>query len=107
MRDVGLTNVAMNLRGKLVRNFQMQSRISPESLLPGKARGLNLHNLMELYGNFDDSDVIAARVLKKWDRDRSGFISLAELRRARSRTDAKLSLGVLDPGAGGGLPKMC
>merc|ERR1719238_79979 len=43
----------------------------------------------------------AARVLADLDTDGSGDLSVAELAKAQSRTDGKLSLASIDPGEGG------
>ena len=43
----------------------------------------------------------AARVLADLDTDSSGVLSVAELAKAQSRTDGKLSLASIDPGEGG------
>merc|ERR1712150_91412 len=98
---MGLMQLAVNLRGKLVRQFEMQARILPEELLVGHPRGITHEILKGYYGQYDDSEMIATRVLNKWDKNKDGVISALELRKARSRTDSKISLGALDPGTGG------
>jgi len=96
--DLALRQLAMNLRGKLVRQFELQRRIVPELLFVDRHVGLAHKDISEHYGNYDDSDAIARRVLRKWDRNKDGVLNISELRRARSRTDSKISLGALDPG---------
>merc|ERR1712228_673373 len=53
----------------------------------------------------DDNESIATRVLKQWDANGDGQLSLAELKSAASRTDGKVSLGSLDPGTGSSIFK--
>merc|ERR1712025_43692 len=69
---------------------------------PDKLMGTNTHldatSIKEIFSKSDDADSIAQRVLKKWDKNRDGQISFAELKKAASRTDGKISLSKLDPG---------
>merc|ERR1712086_729607 len=76
--DSGLRQLAVNSRAKLIRQFELQTRIKPELLFDRKPQvsgGLTLKTLSELYGSYDDSEVIAARVLKKWDKNKDGMLS--------------------------------
>jgi len=102
-RDFALKQLLSKLRSKLVKQFEQQSRFFAAKLFVGKGETLNLTELHEVY---EDAEV-AKRVLTEWDADKDGEICLAELQQAASRTDGKISLGALDPGAGASILKMC
>lgn len=105
-KDFQLKNLAEKGRLKLVRTFESQSRFSPQKLLEGKGNSLDLKALQQVYSKSDDSEDIARRVLKEWDIDGDGALSVTELQKAASRTDGKISLSSLDPGVGASPYKM-
>mmetsp|Transcript_80957 Transcript_80957/g.262223 ORF Transcript_80957/g.262223 Transcript_80957/m.262223 type:complete len:500 (-) Transcript_80957:473-1972(-) len=105
-RDFQLKLLAEKGRQKLVRQFEQQSRFLPEKLFEGKGRNLDLAGLRQVYTKHDDSEAIAKRVLQEWDTNRDSKLSVKEITEAASRTDGKISLSSLDPGAGTGVFKM-
>mmetsp|Transcript_10404 Transcript_10404/g.24931 ORF Transcript_10404/g.24931 Transcript_10404/m.24931 type:complete len:501 (+) Transcript_10404:2-1504(+) len=105
-KDLGLSQTVVKFRNKLLSQFELQSRVSPEKLFAGRSE-LNLEALRTLYSKYEGSDAIADRVLAEWDTSKDGKLSLAELQKAASRTDGMVSLGSLDPGAGTSILKMC
>merc|ERR1712007_307348 len=98
-KDLQLRNLLERTRNQLVLKFEMQSRLAPAKLLAGQDK-LSLSSLENLYQRQDNAQEIAARVLRKWDKNRDGFLTLQELQKAASRTDSKVSLSSLDPGVG-------
>lgn len=105
-KDLGLSNLAVKGRTKLLSQFELQSRLAPEKLFAGR-RELGLPAIRELYSKYDSADKIADRVLKEWDKNGDGKLILAEVEAAASRTDGMVSLGALDPGAGTSILKVC
>jgi len=104
--DLRLREVMEKGRASLVLQFEQQSRFAPEKLFAGKGGYLDRAALQEIYAKHQNSTVIAKRVLQEWDADGDSRLSLAELSAAASRTDDKVSLGSLDPGAGSSYAKM-
>eukprot|EP00928_Gymnodinium_smaydae_P072569 TRINITY_DN5590_c0_g1_i2.p1 TRINITY_DN5590_c0_g1~~TRINITY_DN5590_c0_g1_i2.p1 ORF type:complete len:519 (+),score=132.00 TRINITY_DN5590_c0_g1_i2:88-1644(+) len=99
-RDFGIRQLAEKGRTKLVNTFELQSRFSPEKLMPADTpHGLDLGAIRKLYAKSEDSHAIGERVLASLDADGSGRVELSELRAAAWR-DGKVSLGSLDPGSG-------
>jgi hypothetical protein len=105
-KDLDLAAKFQNTRQMLVQKFEFQSRFPPSKLLL-EGETLNLDKLKELYAKQSGGDSIAQRVLRKWDKNKDGLISLAELTKARSKTDKKISLSALDPGEGESALKKC
>jgi len=105
-KDLELRRLMEKGRGMLVQKFELQSRFSPEKLFRETSK-LDLAGLNKVYAKHSDGNVVAARVLKEWDANGDGFLTLEELGAAVSRTDGKVSLGSLDPGAGTSILKLC
>lgn len=105
-KDLNLSELAVKFRTKLLSQFELQSRLPPEKLFAGR-KELDLKAIRELYGKYDGSEAIADRVLAEWDHSKDGKLSLTEVQTAASRTDAMVSLGSLDPGAGTSIFKVC
>jgi len=84
-------------RTSLVATFKQQERFFPDQLprVIGKGESLDHKRLVEIY----EDESIVKRILAEWDANKDGTLSVAELKNAASRTDGKLSLGSLDPGA--------
>eukprot|EP00931_Biecheleriopsis_adriatica_P065334 TRINITY_DN3989_c0_g2_i1.p1 TRINITY_DN3989_c0_g2~~TRINITY_DN3989_c0_g2_i1.p1 ORF type:complete len:534 (-),score=109.10 TRINITY_DN3989_c0_g2_i1:79-1593(-) len=107
-RDFDLSTKVSGLRGKLVAKFQQQSRFTPEKLFKGDDDGkLVLSEIEKLYASQDDSGTIANRLLGQWDANGDKGLSLSEVQAAASRTDGKISLSSLDPGAPTSPLKVC
>jgi len=107
--DLNLRLLAEKGRAKLVLKFEEQSRFPPEKLFAnsGLDAELDLRGVSEFYSKHDESEAIASRVIQHWDADLDGNLSATELVAAASRTDGKISLGSLDPGAGTSVLKVC
>eukprot|EP00441_Pelagodinium_beii_P015503 CAMPEP_0197663588 /NCGR_PEP_ID=MMETSP1338-20131121/58029_1 /TAXON_ID=43686 ORGANISM="Pelagodinium beii, Strain RCC1491" /NCGR_SAMPLE_ID=MMETSP1338 /ASSEMBLY_ACC=CAM_ASM_000754 /LENGTH=500 /DNA_ID=CAMNT_0043242043 /DNA_START=55 /DNA_END=1557 /DNA_ORIENTATION=- len=101
-----LAGKADGLRTKLLAKFQQQTRFNPGKLFEGKD-SLDMADIKKLYASYDDPDAISQRVLAEWDSNGDKAITLAEMQSAVSRTDGKVSLAALDPGAPTSLLKMC
>jgi len=99
-RDLKLRQLAEKGRSRLVQQFERQSRFAPEKLFEGRGDRLSLVAIEQVYAKHEDKESVAKRVLKEWDANRDGGVSVAELRTAASRTDGKISLSSLDPGTG-------
>jgi hypothetical protein len=105
-KTFGLAKLVEKKRGELILSFKMQTRIKPAELFAKKSSGsLGMADIQAFYKNGADpaaadgaSKVIAQRVLKEWDANKNGQLSLEEVGKAVSKTDKKLSLGSLDPG---------
>lgn len=104
-KELALKELLVKGRTKLLQQFELQSRVSAEKLFAGQEGDLDLADVKKLYSKYEGGEVIAERVLKEWDRNGNGEISINELKEAASRTDGLLSLGSLDPGAGTSLAK--
>lgn len=104
-QDLGLHGLLDRGRSTLIRKFELESRFAPEKLFVGK-KSLNLDAIQKAYAKQDDSLTIAHRVLKEWDTNHDGKLTLEELSHAASRTDGKISLSSLDPGTGTSILKM-
>uniref|UniRef100_A0A7S1Q988 EF-hand domain-containing protein n=1 Tax=Alexandrium catenella TaxID=2925 RepID=A0A7S1Q988_ALECA len=105
-KDLGLSPLVVKFRTKLLSTFELQSRLPPEKLFAGRSE-LDLKAIRALYHKYDGGEAIADRVLAEWDHSKDGKLSLTEVQTAASRTDAMVSLGSLDPGAGTSILKMC
>lgn len=100
-KDLGLKPMVVKLRTKLLQQFELQSRLLPEKLFSGRSKShLDLNAVKSLYAKYEGGHEVAERVLAHWDSSGDGKLSLEELKEAASRTDAMVSLGSLDPGAG-------
>uniref|UniRef100_A0A6U6HZ03 EF-hand domain-containing protein n=1 Tax=Zooxanthella nutricula TaxID=1333877 RepID=A0A6U6HZ03_9DINO len=106
-KDLGLKELVVRGRTKLLQQFELQSRVYPDKLFAGKKGGLRLADVNALYSKYTGGEEIAKRVLQEWDKNGNGEIAVAELREAASRTDGMVSLGSLDPGAGQSFLKTC
>lgn len=106
-KQLGLKDLVVKGRTKLVQQFELQSRVLPEKLFAGQEGDLDIHDVRHLYRKYSSGDEIAERVLQAWDKNTNGEIDAMELREAASRTDGMVSLGALDPGAGQSPLKTC
>lgn len=96
--DLGLRALAEGGRAKLVRTFEFQSRFSPNKLF-AETQSIDINGLEKMYSKQDKAQDIAKRVLQEWDKNGDASLTLDELSAAASRTDSKVSLSSLDPGA--------
>jgi membrane protein YqaA with SNARE-associated domain len=96
-KDWQLQQFLSTKRAFLVKQFKQQERFFPDQLsrVIGKGESLDHGELVELY----EDDSIAKRILAEWDVSKDGELTVAELKNAASRTDGKIALGSLDPGA--------
>lgn len=104
--EIQLRTLAESSRTKLVQKFALQSRFPPSKLFELGESHINVTALQLKYAKQDDALEVAQRVLTQWDADSSGSLSLVEVEAAASRTDGKISLSSLDPGAGTSLLKV-
>ncbi|CAE7569935.1 VMP1 [Symbiodinium natans] len=101
------TKVA-GLRAKLLAKFQQQSRFPPEHLFTNDHdKRLVLEEVLQLYHTEDKAHEIAERVMQAWDMNGDKAIEVSEMQMAASRTDGKISLSSLDPGAPTSFLKVC
>jgi len=101
-RDLELRALVGGLRAKLLATFQKQNRFHPDQLFQNDDdKRLNFEEICSLYGTEQEDKMkeIAGRVLLEWDKDGDQAISMTEAQLAASRTDGKVSLSSLDPGA--------
>jgi hypothetical protein len=116
---VGAGAKAAAARRAIMRTFELQNRMTLNELLAG-AKSVTEASLIQKYcavasqcgeakagGRSEDEDAAATvravvrRVMEEYDKDGNGKLSIEELQPALSSTDGRLSLGALDPGAGG------
>jgi len=83
------------------RNFKKQQRFFPDVLFAQYKEGLNSTALETMYTAETDVTPVVSRVMKEWDKNKDGTLSLKEIAGAVSKTDGKMSLSSLDPGAPG------
>jgi membrane protein YqaA with SNARE-associated domain len=88
-------------RSDLMRNFKKQQRFFPDVLFAQYKEGLNSTALETMYTAETDVTPVVSRVMKEWDKNKDGTLSLKEIAGAVSKTDGKMSLSSLDPGAPG------
>merc|ERR1719299_74204 len=70
-KDFVLGQRVEQVRNKLIRKFEMQSRFKPEKLM-GERTFLDATSIKELFAKNDDAEDIAKRVLSTWDKNRDG-----------------------------------
>ncbi|CAK0911293.1 unnamed protein product, partial [Prorocentrum cordatum] len=95
----GVSAEAVPVRqARLAGGAVQAERFFPDQLprVIGKGETLGHGKLVEIY---EDDESIAKRILAEWDGNKDGTLTVAELKSAASRTDGKISLGALDPGA--------
>jgi membrane protein YqaA with SNARE-associated domain len=104
--NFGLAEKMTAARSDLMRNFKKQQRMFPETLFAKTKGGLDRKALETLYKDEKEVAPIVSRVMKEWDANADGKLSLTEIGGAISGTDGKLSMASLDPGAPGTLVSM-
>jgi len=98
-----LAETLTSARSDLMRNFKKQQRFSPDALFAQYKGRLNSTALETMYTAEKDVTPVVSRVMKEWDKNKDGALSLKEIAGAVSKTDGKMSLSSLDPGAPGSL----
>jgi len=99
-KDLGLRALAEKGRTSLILKFEQQSRFPAQKLFSNGESRLDLDAVKRVFSKWDDSDVLAKRVIQAWDTNKDGALVLSELEGAASVTDGKISLSSLDPGTG-------
>jgi len=107
-RNFEISFKVAGLRTKLLAKFKQQSRFAPEQLfLNDEDSKLVLEEIRHLYHTEEKADEIAGRILQEWDKNGDKAITISEIQLAASRTDGKISLSSLDPGAPTSILKVC
>jgi hypothetical protein len=102
----GIADTMKAKRADLIANFKKQQRLDPKRVLEKYKGALDRTALKDMYNKEKDVAPIVSRVMKEWDANKDGKLGLEEIAGAISKTDGKMSLSSLDPGAPGSMATM-